>query len=277
MRRFDGDWGRRGWRAVACAQAIAVALVALPAHAAPESVLENPEARAHFEAAQEAFENEDYAAAIPDLKAAYALEGNPLLLYAWAQAERFSGNCKRALELYKQYLDRGPNDEQRRLAEANIADCQAEVGGTDPDPPPKDPTDPTDPSGNEDTSTAPATTGATDTPPGGKPWYKDWLAPTLAGAGLLAAGGGGALIALGVRQGRDAPTAVNEMDYFEEGDAARAKHTAGWVLVGVGGALVVGAAIRYALLAAGVGKGGKKTARVLPGFGGRSAGLSVRF
>lgn len=273
------DDSSRGWRSAAVwGVTLCLALASFPVHAAPESVLSNEQAAAHFERAQEAFDREDYAAAIPELKAAYALENNSLLLYAWAQAERFNGDCRRALELYKRYLETDPPDQQRQLAEANVVDCRAELGEVPPVPPPvgDGEPDPADEEGEGEDTTVVKPPPGEDTA-GPKPWYKDWLAPTLAGAGLAVAGTGGALVALGVRQGQDAPSAITEMDYFAEGDSARTKHTAGWVLVGVGGALVVGGAIRYALLALRPRKSAKTQARVVPIFGGRSAGLSVRF
>lgn len=262
----------RLWRRLAgCVPALALLLASLPAAAGPDSVLDSPKASKHFERAQAAFDREDYAAAIPELKAAYALEPNPMLLYAWAQAERFSGNCRRALELYKQFLAFDPAEEQRRLAEANVLDCQAELG----EPAPTE--SPTDRTSTGPTSTDPDPPATPEAPAPRAPWYKDWLAPTLGGAGLAMVGGGAALVALSIRQGADSIDAITEMDYLAQGDAARKKHAAGWVLVGMGSALVVGGAIRYALLGLGVGKAGKSQARVRPGFSGTGASLSLRF
>lgn len=276
------------WQQVACTSIVAMAVVlcSVPVSAAPAAGLSNPRALEHFAAAQEAFDREDYVAAIPELKAAYALEPSPQLLYAWAQAERLTGDCGRALKLYKQYLETGPAEQQRQLAQANIVDCEAEVGGGGAvvAPVPLNDGSGDDPVAGDDAASGDATdnaaddpTAGADTPPGGKPWYKDWLAPTLAGTGLVAAGAGGALVALGVQQGRGAPDAITEMDYFDEGDAARGKHTAGWVLIGVGGALIVGGAIRYALVATKGSRKSKKQARLSPSIGRRSAGLVVRF
>jgi len=275
--------------AMASAVALALALAPMTVSAAPDQVIENPEALEHFQRAQEAFDAEDYAAAIPELKSAYALEPNPLLLYAWAQAERFNGNCRRALELYKRYLETGPADKQRQLAEANVVDCEAELGedataagtGDATGDTTTDGTDTTD-GGGEDTDGG--TPPGPPKPPGTdesttKPWYKDWLAPTLGGAGLAAAGTGGALVALAVRQANESADAVTEMDHLDQADAAKGKNTAGWVLIGVGGALLVGAAVRYALLATGPRKSKtpKGQARVLRRISGRGAGLSIRF
>lgn len=103
-----------------------VAQVSLPPRAvAPESVLEDPAAIEHFVRGHDAYSRRDYATAISELEAAYAIEPNPLLLYARAQAERFSGNCKTALELYQRFLDADPAEEHRRLTETNVVHCEA--------------------------------------------------------------------------------------------------------------------------------------------------------
>jgi len=258
---------------LATAVLVATFVVETPAFAQAPSGVTNERALEHLARAQEAFNREDYAAAIPELKSAYALDPDPTLLYAWAQAERFNGDCKRALELYRRYLDTDPPAKQRNLAEANVVDCEAEVGpaAVAGDTPADTGTEVTDP---EPEATAPE--ASTDGPEP-KPWFKDWLAPTLAGAGVAAAGTGVAFVILGVQQGEEAPSAVTEMDYLDADDGARTKHTAGWVLVGIGGALIVAGGIRYALLATGPRKSKAKTeqARLRPRFGG--TGIAFRF
>lgn len=242
----------------------------LPVRAAPAEggILQNPDAIEHFDRATAAFNRDDYEAAASELKAAYAIEPNPLVLYAWAQALRLSGDCDKAVPMYRRFLTMNPTDEERSLAETNLLDCGVPI--EEPTPPPPDTTgDPTDPG---ETGTTPPT----PQPDEPKPWYKDWLAPTLAGVGLGAVGGGAALVALGRGQNDDSGGAINEDASNAEHDEARRKNAAGWVLVGVGGALVVGGAIRYALLATS-GKRSKKPkkAAVAPMVG-EALGISLR-
>jgi tetratricopeptide (TPR) repeat protein len=182
--------------------------------------LENPTAREHFQRAQAHFDDGDYAAAVPELKAAYALDPDPMLLYAWAQAERLSGNCPKAVELYRRYLGTDPAPEQVRLTEANLLDCGAEV----------------------DDSDGPHT----DRPP--RPWYTDWLGGSLFALGAASTITGGVLVALGQQDVDDSAGATTQDEYFDGIEQGRTKNTAGLALVGVGAALVVGSVIRYAVV-----------------------------
>ncbi|MCA9652747.1 MAG: hypothetical protein KC501_22710 [Myxococcales bacterium] len=233
---------RRRWALVA-AMATALAVAPRPAAAAPE-VLRDPEARAHFEQAQRDFDQQDYASAIPELKAAYALEPNPMLLYAWGQAERLAGSCARAVELYRRFIDTNPAPEQRQLAEANLVDCEAELPD-EPAPPPDGA-----PPGDEDARPP-------DEP--SRPWFRDPAGGALAGAGLVGIVIGGSLMAVARRKAREAPNAGIEDDYLAISAQARRMNAGGIVVLSLGSALVIGGAIRYAVLAA-RGRRGSETA-----------------
>lgn len=212
--------------------AVALLVAELPVHASPGQVLRDPEAQAHFDEAQRHFGEEDYAAAIPELKAAYALEPNPMLLYAWGQAERLAGSCERAVGLYRRFLETNPAPEQRQLAEANLVDCEAEL-----------PDDALDPE-------APATE---DEPPDddGPPrrWYADPVGGVLLGVGVAGLITGGALMGLAQRRIRQAPNADIEDEYYDVIAQAERFNTAGGVVLGVGGVLVLSGVIRYAIVA----------------------------
>ncbi len=243
--------------------------IASPAHAAPGQVLADKDAQAHFERAQQHFAAEDYAAAIPELKAAYALEPNPMLLYAWGQAERLAGNCARAVDLYRRYLDTNPAEEQRQLTEANLVDCEAELP----------PDAAVDPLGSEpDSSLAPDEPDPPVEPPPdepARPWIKDPLGGVLLGFGAVGVATGGALMGVARRRGKQAPNADVEDDYLEIRATAVRMNTAGIVTLGVGSALVVIAAVRYAIVA----KKRRTTSvsRSTPTWTGHGVGLRVEF
>jgi tetratricopeptide (TPR) repeat protein len=244
----------------------------VPAHAvepAASAGLQDPEAIEHFKRAQAHFNAEAYAKAVPELKAAYAIESNPMLLYAWAQAERLSGNCKKAVPLYERFLDTGPDDRQRRLAETNILDCSA-VEDAEPGP-------------SEDTAGDGGAVPDDDQPPDDdgedeiKPAFRDWLGATFLSLGVATGVVGGVLLGVGRQEVADSPGASSEDAYFDAVAAGRTKHTAGIALLSVSGALVLAAIVRYAVLA---GKNRKRrkaqTSLLVPerGFG---LGLRVRF
>ena len=236
--------------------AAAIGLVSLPASAAPpRKVLHNDAAREHFAAAKDAFDRDDYAAAIPELKAAYAIEPNPMLLYSWAQAERLNGDCKRAIELYGRFIDTEPSEESKQLAEVNILECEAELGdGPPPPPPPANADDLTD---GDDEATATDDDEHDDDaqdedPPDDKPmtWKRDWVGWTLTSLGLVTVGTGGIVFALGRRQAVEAPDASTESAYLLEADASRRKQRAGGIVAAVGGGVLVIGIIRLIVVGA---------------------------
>lgn len=252
------------WGLVASLALVGLAMPAA-ASAAPEQVLEDREARAHFARAQEHFESEDYEAAIPELKAAYALEPNPMLLYAWAQAERLAGSCTRAVGLYRRFLETEPEAEQRQLAEANLLDCEAELPATTPAPesepgPPEDDSPPPPPPTDEPT----------------RHWARDPLGGVLFGLGVAGMASGGVLMGLARRRGTQAPNADVEDDYLALRAEAQRMNAAGIVTLSVGSALLVGGVIRYALVAT-RGRRSDTAARWAPIWTGVGVGLRGTF
>ena len=122
----------------------ALALFALTLALAPEPLLRDPQARAAFDAAQEAFAAKDYAEASKQLERAYMLEPELDLLYPWAQAERNLGRCESAIDLYQKFIDGGPNQRMIDTANQNIARCEeslAAAGAAEPEPEPPPQTD----------------------------------------------------------------------------------------------------------------------------------------
>jgi len=246
---------------------MALVLVGLQgvAHAGPpEQLVQDEEARGHFERGQAAFAEGEYDKAITELKAAYAIEEAPILLYAWAQAERLAGDCERAIELYARFLSTAPPEAQEEKARSNI-----EVCGGDPDeayvpPPPDDPVDepqddPVEPEGPEEDDIEPA--------------GPEILGPALLGGGGAVAVTGGILLGVGLSQGNRAVDADTQDDFVDQTDGARGLYAAGLVLIGVGAAVMVGGAVRMGLVGA-----KKKQAQdvafgplMLPGGGGIGA------
>lgn len=202
--------------------------------------LRDPQAEAHFEVAQKFFDKDDYASAIPELKAAYSIEPNPQLLYAWAQAVRLSGDCAKALGLYQRFLETKPSPEFVRVTETNMLDCSAAVPA-EPNPEPEPEPEP---------ESAARVDEPTDLGPhsGVRSPRADWVWPSLVGVGTVAAAGGAVFVGLAYRQSRAAGDAATEQDYFDELDAGQQKHTIGAVLLGVGTVAIVGGLVRYWVL-----------------------------
>ncbi len=240
------------------------------AQAAPGQVLQNPQAAEHFSRAQEHFDEEDYAGAIPELKAAYALEPNPMLLYAWGQAERLAGSCARAVELYRRFLDTGPSAEPRQLAEANLVDCEAEVPSSTADTSEVASTD-------DDASDVIADDGVDEPRP--RHWIADPVGGVLTGVGVATVIAGGAVMGIARQRGSEAPDMFLEDNYRDARANALQLNTAGVVTLAIGSALVLGGVIRYAVIATKrrSGSAERRQARLAPTFTGTGFGLWGRF
>ncbi|MCH9682218.1 MAG: hypothetical protein K0V04_12340 [Deltaproteobacteria bacterium] len=264
-------------RALAAVVAVLLPLGFAPVASAAPEVLSNPKARIHFERAQGHFDEQDYAAAIPELKAAYAVEPNPMLLYAWAQAERLAGSCSRAVELYRRFLATGPGDEQRRLTEANLVDCEAEVPAATTIP--GDESTELEPARDDAAEDADDASDGVEEQSSDRHWIADPVGGVLTGAGLVVVIAGGAMMGVARQRGDLALQEPIEGDYLDQRDSAIQLNTAGIVTLGIGSALVLGGVIRYAVKAA---KGRsraepRETAWVTPVFTGTGLGLGGRF
>ncbi|MGH1345819.1 MAG: tetratricopeptide repeat protein [Nannocystales bacterium] len=242
---------RAFFRRVLCAALVAT--LAAPATAlatAPSRHgVTDPEALAHVDAAGSAFQVGDYDKAAIHLKAAYAVEQRAELLYAWAQVERLAGNYRAAAGLYEAFLEQAPESGSAGEAQAHLVEMRA-LAGDDPEAPefPADDAQPPE----DDTEPEPdADDGDDDS---GSPLEGEWLAPTLLGVGAAVAIAGGVVLFLGRSRVSDSRSAPTEQAYFTEIDSGRQIYYAGAATLGAGGLIMVGGAIRYALVAR---RGGK--------------------
>jgi len=198
--------------------------------------LADPAARAHFEEAQERFESRDYKGAAAALDAAYAIEPASDLLYPWAQAERLDGNCKRAIELYRRFLAAEPPAEHARLAEENIVACEellARRRSEEPGPAPQ----PTD--------AAQGIEAAADE----RPWQRDVAGGILVGTGAAGLVAGTGLLIAALHGASSAGEAADVGDYEQRVDRATLQRNVSIGAFVVGGALALGGALRYVLVA----------------------------
>lgn len=71
----------------------------------------------HYSAAMDAYKHADYAHAIAEFEAAYAIDEQPLLIFNIAQSFRRAGRLADALGKYKEYLQHDPSAERDRVSE----------------------------------------------------------------------------------------------------------------------------------------------------------------
>lgn len=88
------------------------------------------EARVHLERGLRQYEAKRFEAAIAEFRAGYAKDPRREFLYAWAQAERLSGDCPSAIVLYRRFLAASPPPRQARAAQENLARCESALSTT---------------------------------------------------------------------------------------------------------------------------------------------------
>jgi hypothetical protein len=186
----------------------------------------HPAAQALYDRALRAFETHDYAAAIRDLDAGFALDPRREFLFAEAQAKRLSGDCRGAVVLYQRFLTTQPPALQIDATQIALARCAQELAKkpevviVTPPPPPSPPR------------------------PAPPRWNRDPWGLGLTGAGVAAIGVGIGFLVAGEIARSDAGSATSYPAYASQWSAA------GTRLEVAVGALAIGGA----LMAAGVGR-----------------------
>lgn len=237
----------------------------------PGELLSSPEAKEKLAEAQAAFEEQDYAAAAEAIEAAYLIEPKDALLYPWAQAERQRGDCAAAIELYQRFIDSDPGPDFVEAAQQNIDRCEEEAAededmvvlDDDTDIVAVDDTeDVEDDIFGEETEDAveeaepepdPAPVApppkAEDDEPKAKKWYADPLGGVLVGLGVVGVGVGAGLLGVASSSASKVSDEDSNDDYLSARDRATGLRNGGVAALSVGGALLIGGIIRYAVVA----------------------------
>lgn len=195
---------------------------------------EDPAARAG-----ELFKRGRFADAAAAFSEAYAKTGDPALLFGRAQALRRAGNCKAAIEVFGEFIAAGPPEPDVREAEAVIEDCKQILGEDAADPDPD--VQPPPPIPPVDDEPQPQPRGRTK-------WWRDPAGGVLLGSGLGVAAIGATLYGVSFARA-DANMSETETQFEDRRQSVRSLSAAGISLLAVGGTLVVGAIIRYAVVA----------------------------
>jgi tetratricopeptide (TPR) repeat protein len=211
------------------------AMLVLALVRAPLSAVAGTKAQAHVAKAMEAHKAGRFADALVELKAAYALEPKPDLLFAIGQINVKLERCDEAIDYYEKYLATKPSAQAQSDTQQAIDTCKAQIAAAQPPPPP--------PPGS-DSPFLPASSGPHDTS-ARSPWYKDKIGDALV-IGGAAATVVGLVLYVGARGDLDdAESASSVARYDELVDSAHSKRTWSVVMFG-GGAVLVGAGVvRY--------------------------------
>lgn len=236
--------------------ALLVALgLAGPSRAAPSDAT-LARAKALYAAGLADFDAGRFAQAEAEFQAGYVLQPRPLFLFNAAQAARRAGRPDEALALYQKFVRLDPNAPERGEADRHIAELEPLAPRPAPAPevtPPASPPAPAAPAPAPVARPAaqPAPTAAAAAPRPGS-WHRDPLGGALLGVGTAVLVAGAVLTALGGASLDAASQSYSQFDMYQRADGGRVAipmAASGGVGLGVGAALIVGAAIRYHQLA----------------------------
>ncbi len=200
-----------------------------------------------------------YEAALQILSDAEKRRPHAVYVFVRATIEERRGNCRAAIDLYEHFLQFGVPEADAEEARLGISRCREAL--------PSSPTGPeTTPTQTSDPSPEPEDPDAAK-----RRWHLDPL-----GGALLLTGVAGLGTGLGLYvQSRSDERAANDADTLEayeaKGQRARRFNAAGIAMLGVGSALIVGAIVRYTLVAT-----SERRAQVAIGWGRDLPTLGVR-
>jgi hypothetical protein len=184
-------------------------------------------AKTHFDrgAAQAAERN--YEEAAREFEASYQLEPGKEALFAWAQVERLRGDCAKATELYRKFLNSGElTPTQVEAAELNIRRCERVEGKEEV----KEPAAVSAP-----VVTRPAP-GPVEVPQRSRRAVV--LSAVMAGGAVAALGAAGTFFVLSRNDERDAGSQSHWDEYYPHAQRARTRQR--WAAGLLGGAVLLG-------------------------------------
>lgn len=172
--------------------------------------------------------------AIRAYELAYAIDHDPVSLYAIGRIHAQRGDCARAHQAFERFLATSPPPRARASAEDEIARCQPAAAA---DPVASDDTDPADVDVDVDVDA-----------PRPRAFYRDPIGGALFGTGVVAGAVGGYLY-LRARDALCADPCTGSYESYEDSLAhARSLRTGALVAGGVGGALVVASIVRWVMV-----------------------------
>jgi tetratricopeptide (TPR) repeat protein len=193
------------------------------------------EALARYEKGLELYNDKQFEKAIVELQAAYQLDARAEYLYAYAQAERLSGDCESAIPLYEEFLKKNPPADLGNAARELVGKCNETVAAAKPSEPAATPPPPAGSVGEPD-----------DEAP--RPWWKDPIGGALLGTGVIGLGVGATFWVLSSSAESDAKAAEDYQGYEENIGKAQTRRKIAIGSLAGGGLLVAGGIFRYLML-----------------------------
>lgn len=250
---------------------VIVVVIAIASSTARARVVLVPEAEVHFRLATQATDAGNYADALTELTAAYALDPQPELLFALGQVNRWLGRCADAIAAYEKFLASAPKPNAAAAASDAIETCREHL-------PRAAPARALTPSSSGTPMSATVTTPPAPAPqapaPEPRPWYTD-----VTGDVLVMSGAASGILGLVVYRSAyedimRAKVAPSDRSYRALVDDASRKRAYAVALGGGGLALAAAGIVHYILR----GRGGETASvAVAPMRGGASITWSGGF
>jgi len=211
------------------APAPATAAVPTPAATDVEGPMQ-PAAAALYTRGLERFAARDYAAAIADLEAGYAIDPRREFLFAEGQAKRLAGDCKGAVALYQRFLATSPSAVHANATQMALGRCAQNLA-EHPEvvmvQPPRQPPPP---------------------PPPPILWWRDPVGLGFTGAGVVGIGVGVGFIAASYAARHDAERAPAYDPYDQRWSTAASRWNVGVGTLALGAALTAVGVARFVLV-----------------------------
>jgi tetratricopeptide (TPR) repeat protein len=221
------------------------------------------EAKRHVDHATELHKAGKYTEALDELKTAFALDPQPQLLYAMGQLLVSLGRCEEAINYYQRFVDTKPSADLTQVANEAIDVCKtnpppAVVEATpEPAPPPPPPK-----------AVPPPAPPAPSAAPESAPWYRDYTADGLIGAGIVSGAVGAFLYSSALSDRDKADSAATYQAYKTLDDSAHTKRTEAVVLGALGVGLIAGGTLHLVVV---------DRVQVAPAAGGATVSVAGRF
>jgi len=232
-------------------EALSTALLAVLLLAPAGAWAQDATARKLFDQGVDLYQKGDYRGAAAAFAASQARAPDDETLFAWAQAERMAGECKRALELFSTLLASDLPEANKAAVRENMDRCQEQLApAPEPERPPPAPTATTTPPGPAPPLRArPAATAtrAADRP-AGRAWYADPVGGALVGGGAVGIGVGIGFLLSARSADRAKDGATDYFAFAENRDRAETRGKIGTASLAAG-ALLVGAGVAWYALA----------------------------
>ncbi|MEM7156738.1 MAG: hypothetical protein AAF799_28070 [Myxococcota bacterium] len=212
------------------------------------------------EAGVKAFAEGRYEDAAEILARAYEDDPRPELLFAWAQAERYAGQCEGAIVRYRQFLQSEPAADVEQMAQDAIEACQEELDEAEPEPEPE-PEPELEPEIEPQTAAPPDDSGRIDRVPrrGVDAAIRDPWAHAFTWSGIAVITVGTGLVGEAHRRRGVSRQAIDEQAYRDALEGAPTLSRAGIAVIAGGAALFVAGVVRFSVVAA---RGEPKRAKV---------------